>query len=110
MRSRCLAWVLMATGPGVLACSEPPVPSLPDPHLAVPADMVQAQREVRGYLAAQEQFLDCVQDPRRHNAAVDKMQAVADQYNQAVRAYKARQKNQAAGSWLALIDLSQVSK
>ncbi|MDY0007303.1 MAG: hypothetical protein RBS22_10805 [Spongiibacteraceae bacterium] len=100
----------LAAAQGALACSEPAPPTLPEPHLAAPADMLLAQREVEHYLAAQEAYLACVHDPGRHNAIVDRMHALAKRFNQVVRAYKARQTNQAGGSWLASLDAVPASQ
>jgi hypothetical protein len=71
-------------------CTEAAVPVLPDPDTAVMSDILRAQDAVKQYLARQEKFLSCVSDSSRHNAAVDKMHEVADQYNNMARRYKSR--------------------
>jgi hypothetical protein len=71
--------------------------------------MVDAQKTVKEYVTKMEAYIACLDEeskkPReepltdaeqkihvqRHNAAVDAMQALADQYNAEVRAYKTAQ-------------------
>lgn len=75
------------------ACTKPSAPNLPNPDTAVTPEMVKAKREVKEYLAAAEKYLECVKITAKHNAMVDEMQKVADGFNAAVRAYKARMAN-----------------
>lgn len=98
---------LLAAGPA-LGCEYPRSPALPDGETATQEQMFEAQRSVRSYVAAAEAYLACLEaaeaDPenpvtpkqaeinvKRYNAMVDEMHRVSDQYNIAVRIYKARQ-------------------
>lgn len=98
---------LLAAGQ-VLACDYPRSPPLPKGETATKEEMLQAQRAVRAYVAAAEAYLACLEaaetDPdnpitpkqaeinlKRYNAMVGEMHRVSDQYNIAVRVYKARQ-------------------
>ena len=88
----CLLIVGFSAG-AAAGCSKPAAPNLPDPDTAVTPEMVKAKREVKAYLAAAEKYLECVKITSKHNAMVDEMQEVADGFNAAVRAYKARMAN-----------------
>lgn len=89
-------------------CEYPQAPAMPNGETADEEQMREAQKSVRAYLAAAEEYLACLSamenDPNqplpqrqaeinvaRHNAAVDEMHRVTDAYNVAVRTYKARQ-------------------
>lgn len=77
-----------------LACDKPTAPELPDPATAVTPQMIKAKNEVNAYIDAAKQYLDCIKgNAGRHNAMVDEMEKVADKFNAAVRAYKARMAN-----------------
>jgi hypothetical protein len=90
------------------ACSYPRAPQdLPDGNTATTEQMLTAQNAVKEYVAAIEQYLDCLDAEvaalgdaaseerilmrdKRHNAAIDAMDKTASEFNQAVRQYKAR--------------------
>ncbi|MBB6521982.1 hypothetical protein [Pseudoteredinibacter isoporae] len=83
---------IMISQPGWSACSEPSQPNLPDPSTAVTPEMVKAKKEVKQYLADADRYLNCKRlNTRQHNAMVDKMQALANNFNQIIRQYKERQ-------------------
>lgn len=104
-----LAGALLAPGLVVGAgCEYPQAPAVPNGEIADEAQMREAQKSVRAYLADAEAYLACLEamenDPEqplperqaeinvaRHNAAVDEMHRVTDAYNIAVRTFKARQ-------------------
>lgn len=88
------------------ACREAAVPRLPNPDLAVEAEMLRAQLEVRRYIALQEEFLTCVQNnSRKHNQVVDLMHEVANKYNSTARRYKARLQSMNMITELAFLEL-----
>ena len=86
--------LLAAFSAGAAAsCQKPTAPNLPNPDTAVTPEMVKAKRDVQAYLTAAEAYLECVKVVAKHNAMVDEMEQVADAFNAAVRAYKARMAN-----------------
>ncbi len=75
-----------------LACDEPSEPQLPNPSTAVTPEMVKAKNQVKQYMADADKYLSCKRlSTRQHNAIVDKMQALASNFNDVIRAYKERQ-------------------
>ena len=74
------------------ACEKPAQPALPELEGAVVAQMVKAQSEVKKYLAASEAYLECVNSTSKHNAMVSEMKLVGNNFNELIRAFKARQK------------------
>lgn len=84
------ALVLATFAPLSMACSKPAAPSLPDPASAVTPQMVKAKNDVKAFLDQAESFLKCNKTTSQHNAMVDEMKSVADDFNSIVRAYKAR--------------------
>lgn len=90
------------------ACSYPEVPKdLPSGDTESQEEMVVAQKAVKSFVAEMEAYLACLDTDiealgaeatdehrlirdKRYNAAVDVMDATAAQFNEAVRAYKAR--------------------
>lgn len=96
--------LLLVAGPG-LACEYPPLISIPAGADATMEELLTAQAEVRTYMAAMETYLACVSDElaaagddapaeyksimfSRHNAAVAEMEAVAEDFNEEIQAYK----------------------
>lgn len=97
----------MLAGP-VLACDYPRSPALPNGETATQDEMFAAQQAVRSYVAAAEAYLACLEaaeanpenpitpkqaeiNVKRYNAMVEEMHRVSDEYNVAVRIFKARQ-------------------
>jgi len=76
-----------------MACTKPTAPTLPDASTAVTAQMIKAKNEVKAYMGAAEEYLECVKSTAAHNTMVDEMQALANSFNQVVRSYKARMAN-----------------
>ncbi len=116
MRMSSILLVLAATAfvvstPAVSKdCAYPEKVDVPDGNAATEEEMIAGQKRVKKYIAAMESYLDCLQDDlaeraadmseeeiaeqraltdSRHNAAVDEMETVANEFNAAVRAYKA---------------------
>lgn len=84
--------LIMISQPGWSACSEPSKPQLPDPSTAVTPEMVKAKREVKQYMSDVDNYLNCKRlNTRQHNSMVDKMQSVANSFNDIIRQYKQRQ-------------------
>ncbi len=89
-------------------CVYPKKPKdLPDGNTATEAQMLESNKNVKTYRDEMQGFLDCLNstaeslDPEtekkqieilgaRHDAAFDELTAVAAQFNEAVRIYKAR--------------------
>jgi hypothetical protein len=97
-----LAGLLLVASAAYADCSRPKAPSVPDGSTATEAELVDAQTDVQEYMAATNAFLECLAqeeevepevDAERiaaHNQAVDDMEEVAEQFNLAVRAWKAQ--------------------
>jgi len=89
------------------ACTYPSEISVPDGATATEAQMKEASKAVKDYMAAVESYLACLDDEEkalgdavtdeqknvhhaRHNAAIDALDAVADRYNEQVRIFKTK--------------------
>jgi hypothetical protein len=87
------------------ACTYPAGISVPDGTIATEAEMKEAGKAVKEYMAAVESYLACLDDEEkalgdavtdeqkkvhtaRHNAAVDALNAIADRYNEQVQLFK----------------------
>ena len=92
-------------------CDYPTRPDGVDGAQATEAQMLQFQKEMKDYLAKGNDFLSCLEKEeamiakeaseeqkqefkakiiQTHNAVVDEMNAIADQFNTALRAYKSQ--------------------
>lgn len=100
--------------PAALACDYPERVSIPNGSTATKDEMVAGQKGVKKFMGDMETYLACIEeedkemragieepDPiveaqrdemlvKKHNAAIDDMEKVAAQFNEEVRAYKAR--------------------
>ncbi len=100
--------------PLALACDYPKRVSIPNGTVATKDEMIAGQRGVKKYMADMEEYLTCIaeederiragiEDPdllveaqrdamlvKKHNAGVEEMEILAANFNEAVRAYKAR--------------------
>lgn len=102
----------MALLPAHAACDYPTEISIPSGSTATEAEMQAANQAVRQYMAAVESYLACLDEEekslggavteeqkrvhvRRHNAAVDALNAVAGRYNEQVSLFN---KNKKKGS------------
>jgi hypothetical protein len=90
-------------------CSAPTGPGIPDGVKAAEKDMIVAQKAVKAYMDTANAYLACLTEAEgklgndeealmmkaamieSHNQMVDNMEAVASQFNVALRAYKAKQ-------------------
>ena len=99
---------------GALACDYPQRVDVPNGATATKDDMIAGQKGVKTYIASMEEYLSCIEaneaqavlglgdvdeDTKRqreemfnkkHNAAVEEMNLVAEEFNMQVRAYKDR--------------------
>jgi hypothetical protein len=88
-------------------CTPTQAPELPSGESAELEAMVAGQKTVKAYVAATEEYLECLtaqareageevsaeqraMDVDTYNAAVDEMEAVAAKFNEEIRAYKAK--------------------
>ncbi|MGH8246242.1 MAG: hypothetical protein ACREUU_07395 [Gammaproteobacteria bacterium] len=88
-------------------CAAPGRPEIPNGRTATEEEMLSAQKALKSYLADGDTYIGCVDaleqslgeeptDEQRsvvlifHNRMVDEMQATADLFNQAVRAFKGK--------------------
>src|SRR5690606_5406058 len=87
-------------------CEYPPAVDIPDGTSATKDDMTDARIAVEKYMKDMEGYLECLDQEsatlpeeertpeqrsmhaKRHNAAVDAMEAVAARFNEQVRAFK----------------------
>ena len=98
----------------VAECSYPARAKIADGTTATKEEMIASQKSVKAYMAAMETYLTCIAEEdqaardeleapdesslaemeealdKKHNAAVEEMEIVADEFNLQVRAYKAR--------------------
>lgn len=100
--------------PALLACDYPSRVDIPNGAAATRDEMIAGQRSVKEYVAAMEEYLDCIvteekakratmdsltaEDEqlreemlnKKYNAAVDEMESLAARFNAEVRAFKER--------------------
>ena len=99
--------LLLASSMVSADCTRPTAPDLPDGDTSDLQAMVDGQKAVKAYVSGTEAYLDCLTaegdeagaeaDPEEvaarvemHNAAVDEMEAVASEFNEEIREYKAK--------------------
>ena len=109
-----VAALLVLAGPAVLACDYPQRAQVPNGATASKEDMLAGQTAVKEYVSAMEEYLACIEKEeqetlatmadlsdeelasrdaaltKKYNAAVEEMELVAAQFNEEVRAYKAK--------------------
>jgi hypothetical protein len=113
MVSRFLAALVMCGSSLVWAdCTAPGnAPVLPDGATASEADMLNGQAAVKDFVTETEEFLNCLDEQRaalmknkkakpdpgaeeatllQYNAAVEKMQRIADAFNEQIRAFRSQ--------------------
>jgi KaiC/GvpD/RAD55 family RecA-like ATPase len=104
-------WLCCVFAVPAYACDYPPgKPEIPEGKTATSDQMMTAQGAVKDYVSKMEAYVACVDQEveslgdtvteaqrniqvQKHNAAVDEMTAVADQFNAEVRAYKQAQED-----------------
>ena len=89
-------------------CSAPEAPDIPDGTLASEEKMIEAQQEVKAFVAEGQQYLGCIKDREvaqaeeateeerqalvdLYNGMVDKMKTASNEFNQAVRDFQNKQ-------------------
>lgn len=94
MKKRLFAvsFSVLVLAPAVFACEKPQQkPEIPDPTTAVTAQMVKSNNEVKAYVKAAEDYLNCAKlsasDLRREET---ELRAFAEEFNQTIRDFKAR--------------------
>ena len=97
-----------ASGEVLAKCKMPPNPTGPNGRTANKDEMLSAQKGMKDYMTHGDEYLACLKGMETgwgeniteeqkavivifNNRAVDEMQAVADLFNQAVRAYKGKE-------------------
>ena len=110
MKKYLLAAILLAPlmSPTAFAeCSKEAAPTIPDGASASEDEMKAGQQAVKAYIASSNAYLECLDaegkaaDPEEvqelkdarvsnYNTAVDEQTAVADRFNAAVKAFKAK--------------------
>lgn len=111
-----LALAAGAAFPAYADCTYPRAPtSMPNGNSASMEEMVEGQKQVKQYMADMDTYLKCLDQGKqplpegatdeqkkeyerleairvqKHNAAVGEMEAVAERFNEQLRAYRARQ-------------------
>lgn len=110
MMTAVLGIAFALSNPAVAACEYPADVALPDGAKSSEAEMNAGAAVVKKYIAEMEGYLACLdaeeaalpveeQTPetkamhiKRHNAAVDAMEATAGRFNEQIKAYKAASK------------------
>jgi hypothetical protein len=104
MKALLLALAACCVTPA-FACENPTVAVVPDGTKATMDQLLEAQAQVKTYMAAMEEYIACLDDAvtaageeapaefkammvNRHNIAVGEMEAVAARFNDQVKAYK----------------------
>lgn len=102
---RCLAAAAALVAVPALACEYPPMISVPEGQTATMDEMLAAQSDVKGYMAAMEEYLACLNSEleaggedapdtfqalmvQRHNGAVAEMESVAAAFNDQLSAFR----------------------
>lgn len=75
-----------------LACEAPAnKPEIPDPNTAETPQMVMANNAVREYVAAQTEYLNCARlSTTQHRREVRELEEFAEEFNEVIRAFRAR--------------------
>lgn len=98
-----------ASGEVTGKCKYPKQPEIPNGRSATEAELVEAQGNMKAYMAEGDTYIACITEVEKNwgaeasdeqkaiivlfnNKVVDDMQAVADLFNAAVRAYKSKKK------------------
>ncbi len=93
--------------PLIGSCTPPEAPTIPDGETAAASELKAANAGVKAFMAAGTEYTDCLDDHEEslgdeiadeeasalitaHNAMVDQMSAVAEEFNTALSAYRAK--------------------
>lgn len=76
----------------VQACEAPASkPEIPDPQTAATAQMVKANNEVKAYVAAMTEYINCARmSSTEQRKAVKELEEFAASFNDAIKVFKAR--------------------
>lgn len=86
-----LGLMMSVSGSALAACTAPDEPLIPEGDAASGSDMIKAKKAVEDFMAAIEEYIECSRpNSSRENRLVDQVNDVADRFNVAVRAYKAK--------------------
>jgi hypothetical protein len=113
LTSSCLAVLATCTVAAASACENPAMIPIPDGKNATKEQLLAAQAQVKGYMAAMTDYLACIDGEAaakgedapeqfkammvtRHNTAVTEMETVAAAFNDQVKAFKAANPTPAA--------------
>lgn len=114
--SALAALAALAVSPVFADCTAPTPPSeIPDGSKATLQEMLATKKQVDAFNSATNAYLDCLKseheaalaadgpnpsddqkakldkiETEKHNAAVDRLQSVADRFNEQIRAFKAK--------------------
>lgn len=113
MIKTAISVAILLIAQSALACEYPSRVDVPDGATASKDEMISAQRGVKAYMAAMEEYLNCIEGDeaaavlalgedvddeakrqraemfnKKYNAAVEQMNLVAEEFNVQVRAYK----------------------
>lgn len=100
--------ITSTSGEILRSCPSPEKPNIPNGRTASEQDMLQAQAKMKDYMERGNQVLECLNQLEAswgedaaaeqreilvvfHNRMVEEMEAIAELFNSAVRAYKGRQ-------------------
>ena len=106
LTSSALTSLLACFAFAAAACETPAMIPIPDGKTSSMEQLLAAQAQVKTYMAAMQQYLDCINGEldaqgetapeefkslmvARNNSAVTEMESVAAAFNEQVRAYKA---------------------
>lgn len=101
------AGLLIGANAAYAECGRPDTPAVPDGSAATEAELVETQTAVKNYMEKTNAYLECLAAEEAaapedeapevasariaaHNQAVDDMEVLAAQFNEAVRAWKAQ--------------------
>lgn len=75
-----------------LACEEPTdKPEIPDPETAATPQMVKANNDVKEYVSAMTEYLNCARmSPAAQRRQVRELEEFAAEFNEAIRIFRAR--------------------
>lgn len=71
-------------------CDAPELPNIPDAETTVTAEMVKARNDVKQFMADAESYLSCERNSMKHDRMVSRMESVAADFNDVIRAFKER--------------------
>ena len=88
---RVVSAALLLNSALVLACADrPEKPNLPDPSMAVTAQMIKAHNDVKSYVKSMQEYLGCAKLPAtEEKKELDDLTKYAEDFNKVIKEYKA---------------------